>query len=180
MPQDTGLPDHIEATVAAITDLHAEHYRKAGRMQRMVSLTTAFLARPRTLTILTVAIVGWIAGNLVLLVTGQHALDTPPFPYLADAASIVALYLTTIILITQRHDDDLATRRDQLTLELAILADQKASKIIGLLEELRQADPNQDSRRDDYADALSGAVHPNETLDALQAAHGALEQEDTE
>jgi hypothetical protein len=24
----TGLHDHIEATVAAISDLHAEHYRK--------------------------------------------------------------------------------------------------------------------------------------------------------
>lgn len=75
------------------------------------------------------AIVGWIVLNLSLLVSGAHILDEPPFPYLADAASIIALYLTTIILIAQRHDDDLATRRDQLTLELAILAEQKSTKI---------------------------------------------------
>ena len=172
----TGLPDHIKATVAAISDLHAEHYRKAGRLQRMVSLTTAVLAKPRTLGVLTVAIAGWVALNLLLLVSGRHMLDEPPFPYLADAASIVALYLTTIILITQRHDDHLATRRDQLTLELAILSEQKSAKIIGMLEEMRRRESGQAHPQDGHAEVLSQSAHPREVLNALQAAHGAQDE----
>ena len=172
----TDLPDHIEATVAAISDLHAEHYRNAGQIQRLVSMTTALLARPRTLGFLTVAIVGWVVMNLGLLVSGAHVLDAPPFPYLADAASVVALYLTTIILITQRHDDDLATRRDQLTLELAVLAEQKSTKIIGLLEEFRRRDRHSPDSRDEDAEALSESVHPQAMLDQLQAAHQARDE----
>ena len=37
-----------------------------------------------------------------------------------------------------KREDELATRREQLTLQLAILSEQKAAKIISLLEELRQ------------------------------------------
>ncbi len=181
MPQpDRNLPEHIESTVAAIADLHAEHDRKAGPVQRMVIVVTALLARPRTLTYLTVGIIGWFVANLALLAAGQATLDAPPFPYLADAASILALYLTTIILITQRHDDDLATRRDQLTLELAILSDQKASKIITLLEDLRRRDPDTDQSRDKHAEELSEVRQPQETLQALQAAHGALDRQEND
>ena len=167
------LPNHVQAAVAAIADLHVEHYQKADRTQRLVSLTTSFLAR--TLGFLTAAIAGWIVLNLSLLVSGARVLDAPPFPYLADAASIIALYLTTNILITQRHDDDLATRRDQLTLELAILAEQKSTKIIGLLEALRQRDQDLPEQSAQDAGGSSGPTHPQAMLDALQAAHQALD-----
>jgi uncharacterized membrane protein len=71
------------------------------------------------------------------------ASDPFPFPLLADAVSTVALYLTAMILITQRHDDEMATRREQITLELAILSEQKSAKIISLLQEFRHNDPTQ-------------------------------------
>ena len=51
---------------------------------------------------------------------------------------LLALYVTVLILTTQRRDDQLASYREQLTLELAILGEQKSAKIISLLEELRR------------------------------------------
>jgi hypothetical protein len=39
-----------------------------------------------------------------------------------------------MILISRRRDDDLATGRDQLTLELAILSERKSARTVGLLE----------------------------------------------
>ena len=174
---NTELPNHVEATVEAITDLHAEHYRNADRMQRLVSLTASLLARPRTLGLLTAAIVGWIVLNLGLLASGRHVIDEPPFPYLAGAASIVAIYFTTVVLITQRHDDDLATRRDQLTLELAMLAEQKSTKIIGLLEELGRHKNPQAQPPDISVKPPAEPVRPRAMLDALQAAHQALDEQ---
>lgn len=53
-----------------------------------------------------------------------------------------------LILVTQRREDLLADRRAQLTLELALLADNKSAKIIALLEELRRDAPSLSARSD--------------------------------
>jgi Transaldolase/Fructose-6-phosphate aldolase len=63
--------------------------------------------------------------------------------------STIALYLAAMILMTQRHDDEMATRREQITLELAILSEQKSSKITALLEEFRRNDRNYGGHRDE-------------------------------
>jgi Protein of unknown function (DUF1003) len=85
---------------------------------------------------------------------GRAALDPFPFPLLSAAVSTIGLYLAAMILISQRHDDEMATRREQMTLELAILSEQSA-KIIALLEEFRRNDPNQGNDRDEVAEALA-------------------------
>ena len=172
MAPEPSVPPHIEETVAAMAALHAEHYQRAGRLQRFVSKATAMVAEPGVLGILTVAIAGWIALNVALAGAGRPAPDPPPFAYLSVAASTVALYLTAMILISRRADDEFQTRRDQLTLELAILSDQKSAKIIALLEEFRRNDPNQGDHRDEVAEALAQPSDPQAVLDAIKAAHG--------
>ena len=82
---------------------------------------------------------------------------------------MAALYVTLLILITQRHDDELATRREQLTLELAILNERKAAKIIAMLEESRFADPMKSSDRDVEAETLATATDPETVFDALKS-----------
>jgi uncharacterized membrane protein len=166
------VPPHIEETVAAMAALHTEHYQRAGRLQKFVSRATATVAQPGVLGVLTVAIAGWIVLNVALAGAGWAAPDPPPFAYLSVAASTVALYLTAMILISRRADDEFQTRRDQLTLELAILSDQKSAKIIALLEEFRRNDPNQGDHRDEVAEALAQPSDPQAVLDAIKAAHG--------
>ena len=168
----TRVPPHVEETVAAIAALHAAHYRQAGAQQKFVSAATAVVARPRTLGLVTIAIVGWLVLNITLMASGRGAPDPFPFPLLSAAVSAVALYLAAMILIAQRHDDALATRRDQLTLELAILGEQKSAKIIALLEEFRRNDPNQGDHRDEIAEALAKPADPQAVLEAIKAAHG--------
>jgi uncharacterized membrane protein len=166
------LPAHIEATVTAIAEVHAQHYRKAGIIRRVVTAATSRLAQPMTLLVLTVAVGGWIALNLVLPAAGLAAPDPPPFGYLSTAVSIAALYLTAMVLITQRHDDELANDRDRLTLELAILSERKSAKIIQLLEEGRISDPQRSSHRNLEAEALATPADPRAVLDAIKAVHG--------
>jgi uncharacterized membrane protein len=111
--------------------------------------------------------------NHVLPEFGRAALDPFPFPLLATAVSTAALYLAAMILITQRHDDEIATRREQITLELAILSEQKSAKIIALLEELRRNDPNQGNDRDEVAEAMAQPADARVVLDAIRAAEKA-------
>jgi uncharacterized membrane protein len=108
--------------------------------------------------------------NLALPEFGHASLDPFPFPLLGGMVSTIALYLAAMILMTQRHDDEMATRREQITLELAILSEQKSSKIIALLEEFRRNDPHQGNDRDEVAEALAEPADAQVVLDAIQTA----------
>jgi uncharacterized membrane protein len=164
------VPHHPEDTVATIAALHAAHNREAHALQKAVSRATGGIARPVTLILITGAIAGWVALNIALPTVGHAALDPFPFPLLSAAVSTVGLYLAAMILITQRHDDEMATRREQITLELAILSEQKSAKIIALLEVSRRNDPNQGNYRDEVAEALAKPADAQVVLDALRAA----------
>jgi uncharacterized membrane protein len=167
------LPLHVEETVATIAALHAAHYREARALQKAVSRATRGIAQPAMLIVSTVAIAGWILLNLALPRWGRAAFDPFPFPLLSAAVSTVGLYLAAMILISQRHDDEMATRREQMTLELAILSEQKSAKIIALLEEFRRNDPNQGDDRDEVAEALAKPADAQVVLDAIRAAEKA-------
>lgn len=164
------VPPQVEDTVATIAALHAAHNREAHALQKAVSRATGGIARPITLLLITAAITGWVALNLALPKFGNTAPDPFPFPLLSAAVATVGLYLAAMILITQRHDDEMATRREQITLELAILSEQKSAKIIALLEEFRRNDPNQGNDRDKMAEALAKPADAQVVLDAIRAA----------
>jgi uncharacterized membrane protein len=165
------LPAHIEATVEAIARLHAEHHKQATPFQRFTENLTARAGRSTFIAWLTVVVGGWIGLNLLLAALGREQFDAPPFAYLEGAVSLAALYMTVLILSTQRRDDELARHREQLTLELAILGDKKAAKIIELLEELRRDHPSIEDRVDHQAHAMSTPADPQAVLDAIRDSH---------
>ena len=174
------LPAHIEDTVRAIAELHAEHHRQASAIERLVGRSVAFVARPRFVGVLTTALVAWVVINIALGLYGYHA-DAPPFPILEELGTGLGLYLTVLILITQRREDEIAEHREQLTLELAILNEQKSAKIIELLEELRRDNPLIANRVDHEANALAIPADPQAVLEAIKDTHeeliGAVEEE---
>jgi uncharacterized membrane protein len=171
MPEAPDLPAHVEETIAQIAELHTAHYREAAAAQRFVTFATATFARPRTLVAIAIAIAAWLALNVWLEAHGRLAPDPFPFPLLSFMVSTLALFVAAMVLIAQRHDDELATRREQLTLEVAILAERKTAKIIALLEEFRRNDPHQSDRRDHIAEALAEPADPQVVLEAIKAAH---------
>ena len=165
------LPAHIEGTVEAIARLHSEHKKRATPFQKIIEDLTGRVGRPVFIIWLTVAVVGWIVLNLAVMALGHSPWDEPPFAWLEMVVSLAALYVTVMILTTQRRDDELASHRDQLTLELAILGDQKSAKIIRLLEELRRDMPTIRDRVDHEAVAMSSPADPQAVLDAIRDSH---------
>ena len=108
---------------------------------------TALIGLPGFVAALTAAILAWTSINILVGWAGLRPPDPPPFSWLQGALSMGALYLAALILTTQRQEDKLASPREQLILELAILNDEKTSKIIGLWEEARQSGPRRPRRR---------------------------------
>ncbi len=169
------LPTHIEDTIRSIAQLHAEHHRNATALQRVVDRLTAFVGRPRFIGLLTGAAILWIGGNLVVGFLGRAPFDPPPFAWFDGAVSLGALYITVLILTTQRREDQLAQHREQLTLELAILSEQKTAKVIELLEEMRRDSPSLRNRVDEEAAAMAVPADPQSVLEAIKESHAEAE-----
>lgn len=169
------LPAHIEDTIRSIAQLHAEHHRAATPLQRIVDRTTAIVAKPRFIGMLTVAVLVWLGANSLAVVAGYVPLDPPPFSWFDGAVSLGALYIALLILSTQRREDQLAQHREQLTLELAILSEQKTAKVISLLEEMRRDSPVLANRIDDEAAAMAVPADPQSVLNAIKESHAEAE-----
>lgn len=167
-PDATALPAHIEETVQKIARLHIDHREGATGLQRTVERLTRVLSRPRAAGALGLIVVFWIILNLALVASDHRPLDPPPFNLLQSLAGIAALFMTVFILITQRREDELSELREQLTLELAMLSEQKAAKLIQLLEELRRDLPSVENRHDPEANVLATPADPEAVLEALK------------
>lgn len=169
------LPAHIEETIRSIAQLHAEHHRAATPLQRIVDRATGIVARPRFIGILTACVATWLGGNELMALTGHVPLDPPPYAWFDGAVSLGALYIAILILSTQRREDQLAQHREQLTLELAILSEQKTAKVISLLEEMRRDNPNLKNRIDEEAAAMAVPADPQSVLNAIKETHAEAE-----
>ena len=151
------LPDHIEETIESIRRLYAEHDQRSTSQQRAMARVTTMVGEPIFLGFLGSAVALWIAVNLLMAKSGYAAFDVPPFPLLQGAMTLLSLAMITFVLGAQRHEDELTERRDTLTLELALLSEQKTAKMIQLLEEFRRDSPQLADRRDQEAEVMAAA-----------------------
>ena len=163
---DGGLAEHVAQTVESVADFHRQHYRGASRLQRVIDSITERLGRPSAVIALAVVIGLW-AGLATW--RGDGRVDQPSFAWLELAATVAALVVSLLILVTQRREDQLADRRAQLTLELALLADKKSAKIIALLEELRRDQPGVADRIDPESDEMAEPTDPHAVAASIEA-----------
>jgi uncharacterized membrane protein len=158
------LSEHVAHTVHTVASLRSQAQRRVSRHQRAVELLTATLGRPRTLYAILLVVVTWACVNVSL----KHAPDPPPFFWLQGAVGLAAMLTATLILITQNRQTQEAEQRSQLDLQVNLVAEQKITKVIELLEELRRDLPAVRNRVDPKAEAMSQAVDATAVLAALE------------
>ena len=163
---ETSLADHEAQSVESVANFHHEHYRRATALQRTIDSITERLGHPTAVIALVVVTSLW-AGFAAW--RGDGRVDQPSFAWLELAATVAALVVAVLILVTQRREDQLADRRAQLTLELALLADKKSAKIIALLEELRRDHPDVADRVDRESDAMAKPADPDVMAASIEA-----------
>jgi len=78
------------------------------------------------------------------------------------------LITTTVVLITQNREAKLEKHRLELELQVNLLTEQKTTKVIRLLEELRRDLPMVKNRHDPESAALQKPTNPEEVLAALE------------
>lgn len=157
----------MSRNVADMAGLMLELEGDVGPHQRAVERITATLAQPLTLYTIVAVITLWPLGNLACGLLGLYVPDPPPFRGLQSTGSLTALLVTTSVLISQRRQTALTAQRMHVDLQVGLLAEQKAAKVIALLEELRRDLPNVRDRYDAEADALQHGSRPADLAVAL-------------
>jgi uncharacterized membrane protein len=166
--QSPALPAHVEEALRAIANMEIAHHEQASVLARIVDFITAKVARPGFLIYIAAAVILWICANGFSWPSKPVMPDAPPFPLLALLISTTALFISVLILASQRRADLLANLRQQMTLEMALLTTQKASKLVELMEEFRRDSPNVKDRIDLEAAEMAGATDHGTVLQAIQ------------
>jgi uncharacterized membrane protein len=126
------------------------------------------MGRPSALALVGGVIAAWMLGNVVAGHLGVQPPDPPPFLWLEIVASLFSLLLVMLVLVAQKHEDQLNSQRDTLTLELAILSEHKIAKVIQFLEELRRDSPHVEDRHDPQAAEMSEPSDAGSVLAAVR------------
>lgn len=174
---DNRLPEHVDAAVRSVAELHAEHQHDATKLQRTAHRITAKFAQPAYIIALTALIATWITVNSIAEVLGYRAPDPAPFVWLEFVVALCSLYMVLLIYATQRRDDALAELREQLALQLALLNESRTAKVIQLLEELRCDMPIVDNRHDPEAAALAEPAEAGTVVEAIRKTQEAATRE---
>ena len=180
MNRDQGLSAQIDETIESIAELERKALASASLQQRAIERFTLALGRPRTVWIVLTAVAAWIALNELLRLAGRAQPDPPPYYWLDGVLALAALLMTVVILTTENRMSEIEEQRSRLHLQVSMLAERKAAKIIQLLEELRYDMPGVANREDPEAAALTLPSDPHEVAEALERrtpARGELPQD---
>lgn len=97
-------------------------------------------------------------------------MDEPPFLWLQGLIALNAFGISTTVLIRQNRMSILARQHAHLDLQVNLLADEKSSKIIQMLEELRRDLPNVRDKVDREAEELARPTDTGAVISIIEEA----------
>jgi uncharacterized membrane protein len=172
IPDPDSLPEHVNQNIEHIIAFHQREQEKVGPAERGLERVSGLIGRPVYLIGLLSLVVCWIAVNALATALGFVAPDPPPFSLLQGLLTLAALATTTIVLMTQQRQGRLESQRAHLDLQVNLLTEQKATKLIHLLEELRRDLPMVRDRDDAVATAMQRPTDTARVLSALEDVSG--------
>ncbi len=159
--------DPIGHNIEAIVAFYACEERKISRAQRRLEHLSGFVEQPLYLGSILLFVASWMFANIVARPFGLAEFDPAPFVWLQGVVSLGALLTATVVLIKQSRLAKIEEQRAHLDLQVNLLTEQKTTKIIDLLEELRRDLPMVKNRHDPEAAVLQQPTDPHLVLAAL-------------
>jgi uncharacterized membrane protein len=170
---DTPPPDPAQRNVEMIARLEQAAQAHHSRLDRLIDGITRFIGSLPSIALHLVWFSLWIYLN-VAPPRWRH-FDPFPFNLLGLMLAMEAIVLSSFILITQNRQQRLADRRSHLELQINMLAEQEATKILALLEAIQQrlgvGEP------DPEVAALKQATEPEQLMAQIESQVERLEEE---
>jgi uncharacterized membrane protein len=165
---EDGLSDHVLQNIESVVELQRREWSTTSPSQRHLEAVSRIIGRPGYLVLVLTLLAGWIGFNWLGARVGWTAFDPPPFPWLEGLLTAVGLLTTTIILISQNYQTKLERQRAHLDLQVNLLTEQKVTKVIHLLEELRRDLPMVQDRQDPQANAMQQRADAGRVISAIE------------
>jgi uncharacterized membrane protein len=169
-PVTAGLPSgQIDQNIGDIVAFQEREHEKVGTSQRRLEVVSTLIGRPLYLVSLLSMVGLWIAANGIAAHLGAAPVDPPPFVWLTGFLTLAALITATVVLFAQNRQSKLENQRAHLDLQVNLLTEQKVTKLIHLIEELRRDLPMVKDRHDPEAVALQQRTDTSRVLSALES-----------
>jgi uncharacterized membrane protein len=126
------VPEAARQNIRAVRDLEAEVARRRTRADRITDAVSRFTGSFRFLFVQTAVLLVWIGANLVLA-RSDRAFDPFPFEFLNFLVGAEAILLSTFVLMTQNRQNREAEQWEHIQLQVALLAEQEATKMLQML-----------------------------------------------
>lgn len=166
--QHAELPSSVSENIGTIAEFYARHDEHVTATQRVVEKVALFLGSPGYVAVNIVFIICWIAANLLAPDFDLEQIDEPPFFWLQGLIGLNAFVISTTVLIRQNRMSRLADHHAHLDLQVNLLTEEKTSKIIELIDQLRRDLPGVRSEVDREAEELAKPADPKAVLEAIE------------
>ncbi|MCC2972926.1 DUF1003 domain-containing protein [Massilia sp. IC2-476] len=167
---EEAIPSTVHEHVGTVSEFYARHEEQTTPAQRIVEKISIFLGSPAYVAGNLVFVVLWIIWNLAAPELGFDQWDEPPFFWLQGLIALNAFIISTTVLIRQNRMSALANQHAHLDLQVNLLADEKTSKIIEMLEELRRDLPNVRDKVDHKAEELAKPTDTGAVISIIEEA----------
>ena len=150
-------------TIARI-ELAAQEGKTAA--DRLADAITGFVGRIAFVWAQCAVLVLWIVWNTIPSVPKDLRFDPFPFHILILALAVETILLSTFILISQNRERLIEDKRNHLDLQINLLAEQEASQMLTMLQQIMQhMDIDADHGE---IDALRKAADPEEMVGQIE------------
>ena len=151
-----------------VGDFYEREESEVSRVQTVIEGVSRFFGSPAYFACAVLFIIGWVGVNSWGVHAGWAHVDEPPFFWLQGIVSSNALLLTVAVLIRQNRMAQLAEHRAHLDLQINLLTEKKVTKLLQMVDELRQGLPGDGVLPDEEARELSEPADPQAILAAIK------------
>jgi uncharacterized membrane protein len=163
----------VRKNTAAILEMQRKMTEARTLQGRVADAITTFSGSMVFVWVHTVWFGLWVLLNIGLLRI-PHISEFDPFPFslLTMVVSLEAIFLSTFVLISQNRLSAASEKRAELDLQVNLLAEQKATKILDMLDQITKQFDNMSThfnfKPDPEVQALKVSPEPQEVLKVIE------------
>jgi uncharacterized membrane protein len=163
----------MRKNISAIQRMQRETAEARNLQDRIADIVTAFSGSMAFVYIHAVWFGLWVLLN-VGLIHIPHISEFDPYPFglLTMIVSLEAIFLSTFVLVSQNRLSEVSDKRAELDLQVNLLAEQKATKVLEMLDEIaKQLDgmsKHFNFQQDPEVEALKISPEPQEVLEVIE------------
>lgn len=165
-PENLSSP--AKQNIAALAEISEREEARVSGMQLRIEQVSAFIGSPVYFACVVAFILVWIAANAWAAHAGWALYDQPPFFWLQGIVSSNALLVTVAVLIRQNRMAQLAQHRAHLDLQINLLTEQKVTKILQVIDDIRRDLPMLNTPVDAEVSELTKPADAGAILEAIK------------